>query len=77
MVGAALLKGSRTALKLCGTVGEKKIMVLVECEAFHNYISRWAISTISYWVKGGDSHKVKTSGECSCKIRSQLVPNNR
>ncbi|XP_052725275.1 uncharacterized protein LOC108335028 [Vigna angularis] len=70
---------SPKTMKLTGKIGERRVVVLIDSGASHNYISRRITkelklpitNTPSYPVSLGDGHKRMTRGRCE-KIRVSL-----
>ena len=63
---------SRRSLKVWGSINDNKVIVLIDCGATHNFISKKLVEklqlevedTPSYVVEVGDGHKIKCKGVC-------------
>ncbi|XP_057424795.1 uncharacterized protein LOC130718278 [Lotus japonicus] len=63
---------SRRSFKVWGTIEDHKVVVLVDCGATHNFISKALVQelhlkvedTPSYVVEVGDGHKISCKGVC-------------
>lgn len=73
---------SRRSLKVWGTIGTEKVVVLVDCGATHNFIAQDLVErlqltvqeTPTYVVEVGDGHKVKCRGMCNgVKVQIQGI----
>ena len=63
---------TRKSLKLWGKIKNKKVIVLIDCGATHNFISLMLVEelrlevtpTCPYSIEVGDGHKVRCQGVC-------------